>query len=568
MRIIISGPPKQGHRWLRCLLGSIYDLQQIGGSQTPEMRARPFRDWAAAGGFPDESMFHQHGRFSHRLCDEIDAVPAHVVTPVRDPYDTFVSLYYWSQEKAAAEAAKGTPKDRSRDAVVGKSLDDPDVLEFLENGFSSHLYKANQWFHSGRGVVIRYEGLHSDPVNELKRATDLMRPVPIERIEQAIEHCKAENMRQRSAHLAKHVRSAKVGDSKERLNEQHLAIFRERHAEMIRGLGYDVRGDANGQSPLLAVPVAVLPIIEKPRRRKRDRSEGERRRRRDRDRPADEQPRRRDRERPAADRPRRRARERAAARSAASIEDTSSDLRIVITSPPKTGNKWLKCLLSSIYDLETLKGDDTPDVNPAKFRAWVEAGNFGGGQIFHQHCRFSRRLADAIAAVPAHGVTIIRDPYDQFVSLYYWLQTRAEFDATRGKVRSKQRPRDLLIGRPIDDPAVLDYLRTDFQTYLVQANEWLHGGRSVVFRYESLHRDPMAELQRGTAAIQPVDEERIAAAIASCSVESMRQQSDKMASHIRTATVGDSRQRLSDAHLQIFREQYAELIESLGYEVR
>jgi predicted PolB exonuclease-like 3'-5' exonuclease len=48
-------------------------------------------------------------------------------------------------------------------------------------------------------------------------------------------------MRQKSAMMAWNVRAAKVGDSRERLTEAHLAIFRERYADLIRSLGYEVR---------------------------------------------------------------------------------------------------------------------------------------------------------------------------------------------------------------------------------------------------------------------------------------------------------------------------------------
>ena len=48
----------------------------------------------------------------------------------------------------------------------------------------------------------------------------------------------------------------------------------------------------------------------------------------------------------------------------------------------------------------------------------------------------------------------------------------------------------------------------------------------------------------------------------------MRQKSAMMTWNVRAATVGDSRQHLSEAHLAIFRERYAEQIRSLGYEVR
>ncbi len=243
-------------------------------------------------------------------------------------------------------------------------------------------------------------------------------------------------------------------------------------------------------------------------------------------------------------------------------------MRIVITSPPKMGNKWLKCLLGSVYGLDWLLGDDTPETNPAKFEAWIAAGNFADNSIFHQHCRYSAQLCDIVEAIPAHLVTVVRDPYDSFVSMYYWLQTRSSHDKERGKVRPKQRPKDAVIGKPIDDPAVLDFLAEPYGEHLRRADDWVHSGRAVVARYESLHTDPVAELTRITSAIAPADPTAIKGAIAACTADNMRAMSKKMATHIRSATVGDSKARLSEPHYDIFRRQYADLVRSLGYKVR
>ncbi len=103
------------------------------------------------------------------------------------------------------------------------------------------MVKANGRLHSGRAVVIRYEGLHRDPVGEATSVTDQIAPVAAAPIQQAIEACRAENMRQTDEKIAWHVRAAKVGDSRERLSEAHLTIFREKHADLIRSLGYEVR---------------------------------------------------------------------------------------------------------------------------------------------------------------------------------------------------------------------------------------------------------------------------------------------------------------------------------------
>jgi hypothetical protein len=44
--------------------------------------------------------------------------------------------------------------------------------------------------------------------------------------------------------------------------------------------------------------------------------------------------------------------------------------------------------------------------------------------------------------------------------------------------------------------------------------------------------------------------------------------SKRMSQHVRTAKVGDSRDKLGELHLKIFREKYGDLLTSLGYDVR
>lgn len=239
-------------------------------------------------------------------------------------------------------------------------------------------------------------------------------------------------------------------------------------------------------------------------------------------------------------------------------------MRIVITSPPKTGNRWLKCLLSRIYDLDVLHGKEKPPTKPDAFQAWA-AEKFPDGTIFHQHCRYTSQLCDVIDGIPAHHVTIIRDPYDVFLSMYYWVQAQSVHRA--GRVRST-RPKNDIAGKPLDHPDVLTFLATEFEVSLMRAESWLHSGRTVLFHYEGLRRDPMAELTRATDAIAPVDPRRIADAIEECRAENMRQRGKQSQWHVSAAQVGETREGLSEAHLAIFRERYADRIRELGYEVR
>jgi Sulfotransferase domain len=239
VRIMIAGPPKAGNVWLKCLLGTVYGLRPLSTQETPQRpQIELLQAWLDEGNFPDGTIFHQHYDYSDELADLIDAVPAHTATIIRDPYDGFVSSYFTIQEHKESGQRRG----RRRDAISGKSLSDPEVIEHLRNGgFRNNMRRARDWMESGRTLVVRYERLHSDPIEELRSVTDKIQPVPDERIAAAVAACSAENMRQLGGGKSKHVREAKVGDSREKLNEEHLAVFREKYADLIRALGYEVR---------------------------------------------------------------------------------------------------------------------------------------------------------------------------------------------------------------------------------------------------------------------------------------------------------------------------------------
>lgn len=240
MRIVVSAPPKSGNHWIGCLLSTIYGLQwPTPGGHAATSSPESLAEFALSGGFPDGSMFHHHTRFHRRLCDVIDSIPAHNVTIVRDPYDVFVSMYYWEQERSSR--GLGVDQPRPRNAMFGKPLDHNDVVQFLADGFGPHISRANGWLHSGRAIPIRYEELHANPLGALQRVTDQIEPVSVERVALALETCRAERVRQQDEKMSWHVRSARVGDSRDKLSEVHLAVFRERHGDQIRLLGYDVR---------------------------------------------------------------------------------------------------------------------------------------------------------------------------------------------------------------------------------------------------------------------------------------------------------------------------------------
>lgn len=239
-------------------------------------------------------------------------------------------------------------------------------------------------------------------------------------------------------------------------------------------------------------------------------------------------------------------------------------MRIVIAGPPKTGNMWLKCLLGRAYGLRWLRPFETPEgADLHLLREWLAKGRYPDDSIFHQHYDYAPEVASALKDVPAHLVTIVRDPYDAFVSTYYTLQLHAEDQNAKGRKLTE------LMGKPLDDPHIIEFLRRGgYRNNLQKARDWAVSGDAVVLRYEDLSHDPVGTLRRAAAQIGPVSDEQLAIAVDYCSADRMRQRTRGGNKHVRSATVGDSRRQLNADHFEAFRDAYHDLIEELGYEVR
>src|SRR5215212_3106445 len=131
VRVVIAGPPKTGNMWLKCLLGRAYGLRWLRHFETPERADfQALTSWLAANRFPDGTIFHQHYDYAPEIADALDAVPAHLVTIVRDPYDAFVSTYYTVQQHVAEENPQARKSTRLGDQRPGCPL----ALRGLEPG--------------------------------------------------------------------------------------------------------------------------------------------------------------------------------------------------------------------------------------------------------------------------------------------------------------------------------------------------------------------------------------------------------------------------------------------------
>lgn len=247
MRIVVVAPTMAGNRWLACSLGAIHGLTP---ASPPRERgadeAAPVAAWVAGGGFPDGAIVHHPYRFSPGLAEAIGSVPAQAVTVVRDPYDLFLAAYRAAQ---AGPRGASAPSRRARraDAMTGKPIDHPDVLDFLANEFASGLIKTVEWLRSGRAFSVRYEELERDPTDALRRLVERIDPAAVDRIEPAIAACGPLVERGRAGARDRRARAAEATSAAPiALTDAHLCLFRDRHADLVRELGYPLRLPADG----------------------------------------------------------------------------------------------------------------------------------------------------------------------------------------------------------------------------------------------------------------------------------------------------------------------------------
>ena len=237
MRVLLAGSAKTGNVWVENLLSHIYDLKVLVPPFVPERNIQSYTDFIEQGLFEEKSIFHQHFDFSNELCDISDALPCHIITVVRNPYDVFTSLYFYIQNFPTAFIAA----NNAGSIAIGKSIDHPDVLRFLEENFRKQLMRSVSWMQSGRALVVRYEDMHRDAFGTIGNLVEQIEPAHESWIVRAIELCSAARMRKRDEWMEKHIRSAVIGDWQNHLSNVHLEIFRSSHADLVEILGYDVQ---------------------------------------------------------------------------------------------------------------------------------------------------------------------------------------------------------------------------------------------------------------------------------------------------------------------------------------
>ena len=246
---------------------------------------------------------------------------------------------------------------------------------------------------------------------------------------------------------------------------------------------------------------------------------------------------------------------------------TTDEFRILIAATEKTGNTWLKLLLSQIYDLPTLYiGQDFSE---------AEANSLGNRWVTHQHFLPERPLLTWAAATRTHLLTMTRHPADLLVSLYHYCCNYADHyrdDAaiTRALIAdANEREATTELPHHVVDGALIRTLQERIMCDLNISISWIRSGRSIIVRYEDLRAEPLTTLSDLAASIAPVSRKRIEQAIDACDITVLRDTSATDSKFFRRALIGEWRTVLPAEILRRFAEEepFRSQLAFLGYEV-
>ncbi|HWA86078.1 MAG TPA: hypothetical protein VG710_07655 [Opitutus sp.] len=225
-------------------------------------------------------------------------------------------------------------------------------------------------------------------------------------------------------------------------------------------------------------------------------------------------------------------------------------MKILIASTPKTGNTWLKHLLSEIYDL--------PIVDlPADYREGFQGERWVG----HQHYLPESGLIERGREAGIVFLTTVRHPGDALVSLRHHVAHENVAGDGANDPAAMRRDGDGIFGEH-----TRRYVRRGYFMMLHVSVCWSQGGWARVVRYEELWRDPVGTLKRLTDRIVPVPEERIRAAVRTCELEQLRRRFPTEKRFYRQGGSGGWEQTLPLAIRWVFRRApYRAQFAALGY---
>ncbi len=250
-RILIASTEKTGNTWLKLLLSNLYDL--------PAPYLGPDFSESEADMLGQRWVTHQHFFPERRLLEWADLKQARLLTTVRHPGDTLVSLYHYccnyadhyKDDVRIERALVADAADRQATATLEHHVVDGELIRALQDRIMCDLNISISWILSRRSTIVRYEDLRAEPLSSLSRLAALVAPVSSDRIQQAIDACELKNLRDSYQIDSRFFRRALVGEWRSALPLEVLRRFHEEETfkAQFAFLGYDMEPEAPAHEP-------------------------------------------------------------------------------------------------------------------------------------------------------------------------------------------------------------------------------------------------------------------------------------------------------------------------------
>ena len=196
LKIVILSTPKTGNTWLRWLLCYVYGIQMV---ELP-------LEWdpGCTDDFPSRFVTHQHLLPSESLVQWLVESRAVVLTTIRHPADTFLSLFHYVKWH-----------DTGLDPSVAMLKEDGDrpgknAIKYITYTFP-HIYTISLAWAKLGSHVVRYEDLLVDPLRVATEVTSKIVPPDEGRLKAAVLLCKPEQLTRPGLVDPRHLRTCTAG---------------------------------------------------------------------------------------------------------------------------------------------------------------------------------------------------------------------------------------------------------------------------------------------------------------------------------------------------------------------
>lgn len=178
MRLALLNTPRSGSTWLRCLLGTTFQLAEFSAFVPEEV------NWHT---LPERGIVHLHVR---RTAKMLDLLRRHRVRPIvvrRHPLDVLISILHFApHEPSTARWLSGEGGDER--LLYGATPLSPAFLRYATGPRAQALLSLSPaWAEADDAIVVGYEQLVSEPIEGLRRISDELGAPAVRDPRQAIE---------------------------------------------------------------------------------------------------------------------------------------------------------------------------------------------------------------------------------------------------------------------------------------------------------------------------------------------------------------------------------------------